>query len=62
MPPKALYAHLLDSRTFETQAEAQKWAQSKKTEYAAGGITIKTDINPVDASRRRWKAEVFQKI
>lgn len=62
MAEKAQYGKILNSQVFDTQAKAMFWAQKKKTEYSAGGITVKIDVNPVDTTRRRWRAEVFQKV
>jgi hypothetical protein len=62
MAKKALYGKVLESQTFDTQAEANEWAQKKKATYKAADITLKADVNRVDATRRRWKATLYQKV
>ncbi len=62
MATKAIYGKVLESQTFDNQADANEWAQKKKATYKAADITLKADIVPVDSSRRRWKATLYQKV
>lgn len=62
MASKAIYGKILESQTFDTQAEASDWATKKKADYKSAGVTLKHEITPTDMSRRRWKATLYQKV
>ena len=62
MAQQALYQQVVESKMFFSQAEAAAWGKQKKEEYKADNITIKVDVNPVDATRRRWKADLYLKV
>ena len=62
MAQQALYQNIVESQIFFTQAEASQWGSEKKAEYQSAGMVVKVDINPVDATRRRWKADWFLKV
>lgn len=59
---QALYQNIVESQMFFSQAEAVAWGKEKKAEYKAADMIVKVDINPVDATRRRWKADLFLKV
>lgn len=58
---QALYQQILASRIFQSQADAVEWGKEQREKYKAADMTVKVDTNPVDATRRRWKTEVFLK-
>lgn len=62
MATQALYQNIVESQMFPTQQEAADWGKEKKNEYKQAGMTVKVDINPTDATRRRWKADLFLKV
>jgi hypothetical protein len=62
MATQSLYQKAIESQTFSSQAEAVEWAKKKKAEYKAAGETLKHEIVPVDATRRRWKATLYLKV
>lgn len=59
---QALYGKIVESQTFSTQAEAIDWAKEKKAKYKAAGESVKHEIIPTDATRRRWKATLYLKV
>lgn len=59
---QALYPKVLESRIFDSQAEAKAWGSDKKTDYKEAGNPVKVDVVPADATRRRWKAIVYLKV
>ena len=58
---QSLYQQVLESRIFDTQAEAIGWGNEQKERYKSADMSVKVDTNPVDATRRRWKTVVFLK-
>ena len=58
---QALYAKLLESRAFPTQAEAVQWGKDKKEQYVAADMAVKVDTEAADATRRRWITKVYLK-
>lgn len=59
---QSLYMKAVESRTFSTQAEATAWAKEQKEKYKQSEAgTLKHEIVPTDATRRRWKATLYLK-
>lgn len=58
---QAVYQQLITSEVFNTQAEALAWGKEQKQKYKDAGMSVKTDTNPSDASRRRWITQVYLK-
>lgn len=58
---QSIYLKIVESQTFDTQAEALAWGKTKKKEYTESDIPVKVDTNPIDATRRRWVTEVYAK-
>lgn len=59
---QALYPKVLESRIFDSQAEAKEWGSKKKEEYKMADNPVKVDVVPADATRRRWKAILYLKV
>jgi hypothetical protein len=59
---QALYQQLLTSEIFTDQASAIQWGNEQKKNYEAGGMVVKVDVTPSDATRRRWVAQIFLKV
>ncbi|MFK5282300.1 hypothetical protein ACI3PL_22350 [Lacticaseibacillus paracasei] len=62
MAQQALYPKLIESRIFDSQAEAIAWGKQKRQEYKDADMVAKVDTKPADSTRRRWLTEVFLKV
>lgn len=60
--PQALYGKILESRIFNSRAEATEWGKTEKDNYKQAGNPVKVDVVPADATRRRWKAILYLKV
>ncbi len=61
MSAQALYQRVVESKTFNTQAEAIAWGKQEKEKYKQADIVVKVDTVPIDATRRQWKTQVYMK-
>lgn len=61
MKARPEYGRLMDSRTFNTRAEAEEWAKKKKAEFKQAGESAKVDVNFEEVGSR-WKVKLYLKI